>query len=70
MRMSYWIKRIYKGGRNFRLNIPLELIREKGWDNALYVRVEGQWGNRIMLTKVGDDEEITEENTRASLRRD
>ena len=48
----------------------MELIRDKGWENVLYVRVEDQWGDRIMLTRVGDDEEITEENTRASLRRD
>lgn len=59
-----------KKDRKFRINIPLEIVREKGWDSVLYVRIEGQWGDRIMITRVSDDEEPEKENKRATTRRD
>lgn len=68
--MSYWIKKVDKQDRKFRIGIPLEMIREKGWESVRYVRLEDQWGDRIMITRVSDDEDVKEENTRATRRRD
>jgi len=68
--MAYWIRKIDKTNGKFEIRIPKKLIREKGWADALYVRIEGQWGNRIMITRVSDDEEPEKENKRATTRRD
>ena len=55
--MAYYIKRVYKGGRNFRVNIPMKIIREKGWEDVLYIKIEDHWGDRILISRVSDDEE-------------
>lgn len=55
--MAYWIKRVYKKGRNFRVNIPLDIIRAKGWEKVEYIRIEDQWGDRILISRVSDEEE-------------
>jgi len=62
--MAYWIKRIYRGGRNFRINVPLELIRAKGWEDVLYIKIEDQWGDRIVITRAGDHEETETKDQR------
>lgn len=46
-----------KVNRQFRINIPGAIIKAKGWENALYVKIEDQWGDRIVITRVADDEE-------------
>ena len=44
--------------------MPLKLIREKGWENVSHVRIEQQWGDRIVITKVAVDEEPKKKNHR------
>ncbi len=68
--MSYWIKEVTKTHRHFRINVPLALVKDKGWESVRYVRLEDQWGDRIMITRVSDDEDVKEDNTRATTRRD
>jgi len=55
--MGYWIKRVSKVNRQFRINIPGAIIKAKGWENALYVKIDDQWGDRIVITRVADSEE-------------
>lgn len=60
--MKNFIKRVDRTCRHWRVSIPKELIQEKGWENVDYVRVEQQWGDRIVITKVAVDEESKEKD--------
>jgi len=64
--MKNHIKRVDRTFRHFRVNIPKEIIEAKGWENVDYVRIEEQWGDRIMITKVAIDEESKKENHRGT----
>jgi len=68
--MAYYIRKIDKSLGKFEIRIPKKLIREKGWENALYVRIEDQWGDRIMITRVSDEEELEKDNKGATPGRD
>jgi len=41
----------------WRVTIPKEMIKDKGWLNVRYIRIDDTWGDRIVITRVADHEE-------------
>lgn len=59
-----------KDRQRFRVSIPKAVVHDKGWEDVRYVRIEGQWGDRIMITRVSDEEGSEKEDKPRSLGRD
>ena len=62
-RMTDYIVKMNTTDSHFRLNFPKALIIEKGWEKAKYVRLESQWGDRIVIRRILDDGDTEEENS-------
>ena len=63
--MGYWIQKVTKAARAWRICIPMRLIREKGWENVKYVCIKDIWGDRIVIEKAGFDEADEKEDRRS-----
>lgn len=61
--MDIYIAKVERSGRKWRVTVPMSLIREKGWENVTHVSVKGNWGDRIVLTKVAVNEESKKKDT-------
>jgi len=57
MVMGYVIVKASTHGGLLRVSIPRTMVVAKGWENVRYVKVEDQWGDRIMITRVADNDE-------------
>jgi len=55
--MGYVIKKVVVHGGQLRVSIPRWMLEAKGWGNVRYVRIDDHWGDRIMITRVGDNED-------------
>ena len=55
--MAYWIKKVDKGDRHWRVSIPIELIKAMGWDDVTYVVMKDKWGDRILIERLVVDED-------------
>ncbi len=60
--MGYVINKASTHGGLLRVSIPKSMIEAKGWQNVKYVKVEDGWGDRIIITRVADNEEAEEKD--------
>ncbi len=54
--MGYVINKASPHGGTLRVSIPKSMVEAKGWQNVKYVKVEDQWGDRIIITRIADHE--------------
>lgn len=54
--MPKHIVKIDKSSASYRLIIPKTIIEDKGWLNVSHVLIEDQWGDRLIIRRLMNDE--------------
>ncbi|MBA7474179.1 hypothetical protein ES707_09527 [subsurface metagenome] len=56
--MATHIVKVQKQGKNFRVNIPRQIVRSRGWEDVLYVLISDLPGNSITIRRFVDGESL------------
>lgn len=62
--MAKYIIKVETGKTNTRINIPKELVRNKGWGNQKYVLLEDIGDDKLTIQKWVDDEALKRKDSR------
>lgn len=53
--MAKHVVKVTKDRNNFRINIPREAVKLKGWESVTHVLLETHWGDRLIIRRLLDD---------------